>query len=116
MTPKPLCNVGMNQTVFAPFGLLLLVGCLGVQSLRFFVCICCIVCGENTMQFLPAVMLWTCLSYMGFMEISVNVGFDRHLERDNMSQAMECIQGFSVMDLWVFDFDITPRTKGCFVD
>ena len=36
------------------FGLLLLLGCLALRSLQFFLCICCIVCGENTMRFLLA--------------------------------------------------------------
>ena len=46
--PGKLLDLGF--TVFAPFGLLLLLGCLALQSLRFFLCICCIVCGENRMR------------------------------------------------------------------
>lgn len=44
----------LGFTLFAPFGLLLLLGSLALQSLRFFLCIHCIVCGENTMRSLPS--------------------------------------------------------------
>ena len=46
------CYLGF--TLFTAFGLLWLLGCLALRSVRFFLSICCIVCGENTMRFLPA--------------------------------------------------------------
>ena len=52
----------LGFTLFAAFGLLLLLGSLALRSVRFLFSICCIVCAEKTMRFLPALrIIVTCM-------------------------------------------------------
>ena len=52
----------LGFTLFTAFGLLLLLGSLALRFVRFFLSICCIVCGENRMQFLPVLrVVVTCM-------------------------------------------------------